>query len=520
MSPLPDSLRPLLNPRAYPHPVQAVQLVETHISWVLLTGQFAYKIKRPVALPFVDLRSLEHREYLCHEEVRLNRRFAPELYLGVCKITAAEHGATLDGSGPAIEHAVKMLQFARGGELDVLLESHGIAPSALGEFGRELARLHSSLPNAPPDTAWGQPEWVHGAILRNLDESIEAASGFADVGKLHALRELLGHRLRAAARWMAERHADGKVRECHGDLHCSNVVRRQSRLLPFDCLEFEPSFRWIDVADEIAFPLSDLDSRNRPAHSQAFLNGYLEEGGDYHACRFLDLYKTHRSLVRAKVAALNVAGSADRQVINRAHERYDTHIRCAYASVTDKRPLLILMSGLSGSGKTWLARRIAVPFNAVHLRSDIERKRLAGLSACERSGSSVGSGLYSSEVSARLHRHLLDCAESALVGGYTTIVDAAFGRRADRGRFAELGRHLRITTCLIHCHAPVEVLRSRIEGRARQGGDPSEADLAVLEWQRSHHESLQADESLDVFQAASDDPAVLSRVKRYIASRM
>jgi len=519
MSPLPDSLRSLLSPSAYPHPVQAVQLVETHISWVLLTGRFAYKIKRPVALPFVDLRSPEHREYLCHEEVRLNRRFAPELYLGVCKITAAGHGATLDGSGPVIEHAVKMLQFERGAELDVLLESHGIIPRELGEFGRELARLHFKLPYEPPNPAWGQPEAVRDVILRNLDESIEASSGFADVSKLHGLREALGRRLGAAARWLAERYAGGKIRECHGDLHCSNVVRRQACLLPFDCLEFEPSLRWIDVADEIAFLLSDLDSRNRPAHSQAFLSGYLEEGGDYQACRFLDLYKAHRSLVRAKVAALSAAGSAERRVIDRAHERYDTHIRCAYASLTDKRPLLILMSGLSGSGKTWLARRLALPFNAVHLRSDIERKRLAGLGACEQSGSGLGAGLYSSEVSARLHRHLLDCAESALVGGYTTIVDAAFGRRADRGRFAELGQHLRITTCLIHCHAPVEVLRSRIEERARQGGDPSEADLAVLEWQRSHHEPLQADESLDAFEAASDDPAVLGRIAQYIASR-
>jgi len=178
------------------------------------------------------------------------------------------------------------------------------------------------------------------------------------------------------------------------------------------------------------------------------------------------------------------------------------------------------MSGFSGSGKTWLAKQLAVPFGAVHLRSDIERKRLAGLSADERSGSGVGAGLYSSEMSACVHQHLLDCAESALAGGFTTIVDATFGRREERRRFAEFGRHLRITMCLIHCHAPMEVLRSRIAERAGHGGDSSEADLAVLEWQRSHHEPLQADESLDVFEAASDDPKVLGWIKRYIASRI
>jgi aminoglycoside phosphotransferase family enzyme/predicted kinase len=516
---LPDSLRPLLSPRAYPHPVQAVQLIETHISWILLSGQIAYKIKRPVALPFVDLRSAEHREYLCHEEVRLNRRFAPDLYLGVCKITAGEHGAMFDGAGPVIEHAVRMLQFERREELDVLLESHRIGPGELGEFGRELARLHSGLPTVPPNPAWGRPEAVREVILRNLDESIEVARGFADATKLHALREPLGRRLEAAAPWMAERSARGKIRECHGDLHCSNIVRRQSRLLAFDCLEFEPAFRWIDVADEIAFLLCDLDSRNRPAHAQAFLGGYLEQSGDHHACRFLDLYKAHRSLVRAKVAVLSAAGSADPQAISKAHERYDTHIRRAYASLAPQRPLLILMSGLSGSGKTWLATRLALPFGAVHLRSDIERKRLAGLSARERSGSPVGAGLYSSEMSARLQRQLLDCAESTLAGGYTTLVDATFARREDRRRFIELGGRLRVNTCLIHCHAPVEVLRARIEDRARQGGDPSEADLAVLEWQQRHYEPVQADEALDVFEASSDDPGALGWIKRYIASR-
>jgi len=176
------------------------------------------------------------------------------------------------------------------------------------------------------------------------------------------------------------------------------------------------------------------------------------------------------------------------------------------------------MSGLSGSGKTWLATRIAPPFGAVHIRSDVERKRLAGLTPSARSGSGVGAGLYSCEMSTQLHLHLLNCAESTLAGGYTTLVDATFGRCDERRRFAELGKRLGVTSCLIHCHAPLEVLRSRVEGRSRRGGDPSEADLAVLEWQRQHEEPLRADESLDVFEASSTDPTVLDRLKRYVAS--
>jgi predicted kinase len=294
-------------------------------------------------------------------------------------------------------------------------------------------------------------------------------------------------------------------------------VRVQSQLRAFDCLEFEPSFRWIDTADEIAFLLTDLDSRNRPAHAQAFLGGYLEQGGDYQGCRFLDLYKAYRSLVRAKVAVLGVAGSADRALINRAHDRYNAYIRCAYGSLSPKRTLLILMSGLSGSGKTWLATHLAPPFGAIHIRSDIERKRLAGLCASDQSGSAVGEGLYSSGMSARVHRHLLDAAESTLSGGYTTIVDATFSRREDRARFAELGQRLGVTVRLIHCQAPLDVMRSRILDRKRLSDDPSEADLAVLEWQQKHYEPLEVDESFDVFEASSSDPSVLDRLKRDLA---
>jgi uncharacterized protein len=517
---LPDTLEALLSPRAYPHSVQAVQLVETHISWILLTGEVAYKIKRPVALAFVDLRSPEHREFLCNEEVRLNRRFAPDLYLGVCRITADEQGATVDGLGRVIEHAVRMRQFERRDELDTLLESNRIGTDDLGEFGRELARIHSTLPSAASDSQWGRAEAVHAALLRNLDETTQAARGFADTAQLYAMRRSLEQTLEAASHWMAGRHARGNVRECHGDLHCSNVVRVQSRLLAFDCLEFEPAFRWIDVADEIAFLLADLESYDRPTHAQAFLNGYLEQSGDYDACRFLHLYKAHRSFVRAKVTVLSVAGSGDRdsKALDRAQKRYNAHIRCAHDSLSPKRPLLVLMSGLSGSGKTWLATRLALPLGAVHIRSDVERKRLAGLTASERSGSGVAEGLYSSDMSARLHRYLLEAAESTLAGGCTTIVDATFNQRADRGQFAALANQLGVRICLIHCDAPVDVLRSRIAERARRGGDASEADLAVLEWQQRHYQPLLADESLDVFEASTGDPAVLGKVERYITS--
>ena len=515
---LPHTLESLLSPQAYPHAVQAVQVVETHISWILLTGQFAYKVKRPVALAFVDLRSPKRREFLCHEEVRLNRRFAPDVYVGVCSITADEVGARIDGTGQVIEHAVKMHQFDRDEELDTLLMSHRIKPVELETFGGELARIHAGLPSVDPADGWGRAESVRATILRNLDECIQVVGDFALTEKLCAVRLPLEQRLEAGAQWIAERHASGKVRECHGDLHCSNIVRQQSRLIAFDCLEFEPAFRWIDVADEVAFLLADLEFCQRPAHMQAFLGGYLAGSGDYHACQFLDLYAAHRSLVRAKVMALGATDSRDPSVVSATRERCDRHLSCAHARLSPKQPMLILMSGLSGSGKTWLATRLALPFGAVHIRSDIERKRLAGLSAADRSRSSLCQDLYSPAMNVRLHQHLLRCTESTLSGGYTTIVDATFSRREDRRSFAELARRLAVNFRLVHCHAPLDVLRSRIEERERRGGDPSEANVAVLEWQQQHYEPVQTDESFDVFEALTSDPSVLGKLKRYIGS--
>jgi aminoglycoside phosphotransferase family enzyme len=287
---LPEYLRALLHPGAYPHPVQQVGLVETHISWILLTGEFAYKIKRPVRYPFIDLRSAEHRTFLCHEELRLNRRFAPEIYLDVCAITTLDGAARIGGVGKVVEHAVKMQQFPRDEELDRLFATSQVAPHELTVFGRDLATIHAGLPVAGSAQAWGRPAAVRAIVLENFEECARAARVYGRDGEVHSLRTLLRARFEIATPCMSERFAGGKVRECHGDLHSRNVVRHGGRLLAFDCAEFEPAFRWVDVADEIAFLLADLDADHRPLHAQAFLGGYLAESGDYQACRLLGLY--------------------------------------------------------------------------------------------------------------------------------------------------------------------------------------------------------------------------------------
>jgi len=509
VSVLPGHLQALLTPRAYPHPVREVQLVETHVSWVLLTGEFAYKIKRPVQYSFVDQRSLERRQFLCEEEVRLNLRFAPELYLGVCPITVRAGEANVEGSGPVIEHAVRMHQFSRDDELDQLLEAGCIEAAELESFGHELAQIHRRLPVGPAPQ--GCPVSALATLVHhNLDECARAGKALGWVADLTPLQTALEALIASTAPLRSRRLAHRHVRECHGDLHVRNIVRRGKRLVAFDCLEFDPALRWVDVADEIAFLLADLGARQRPLHAQAFLDGYLTESGDYEACALQSLFQAHRALVRAKITVLTVTqAQLPSSDTGAAHRQYVAYIEGARRSVMPKRPVLVLVCGLSGSGKTWLARRLAPRLAAVHVRSDIERKRLAGLAATDHSPSPLGAGLYSPLATERVYNRLAECAAQALRGGYTIIVDATFARAEHRARFRDLATSLGVKFGVVYCHAPRQVLQDRIVERQRRFDDPSDANLAILSWQEERFEPPGANEGLAVLDAASPDGAAI-----------
>jgi uncharacterized protein len=520
---LPSALRKLLEPAAYPHPAQDVALVTTHISWVLLAGEYAYKIKRPVRYPFVDLTSLEHRRFLCEEELRLNRRFAPELYLDVCRVVSVNGAAAIVLPPPAnarhvdrgaerlIEYAVRMRRFSAAEELDRLLEDRRIEPRELEAFGQELARMHARLAAAAATSSWGRPEEIRTQLLRNLDECAAAAAAFDAAGEVLALRAPLEARLAGSMPWLAARRSNGRIRECHGDLHSRNIVRVRGRLLAFDCLEYEPAFRWIDTADETAFLTSDLQARGCPRHAQAFRGGYLGESGDYHACRVLGLYEAHRALVRAKVAALSAAGNGPggaQDVLRREHVRL---VAFAAATLQRKEPRLLLMSGLSGSGKTRLARQLAERLSAVHIRSDVERKRRAGLGGLAQSHSGVAADLYSAAATAAVYDDLARAAEDVLSGGMTAIVDATFLERTRRASFAALAARSGAALQLILCEAPEAVLRARIAERSRAGSDASEADLEVLAWQLARAEPPTAGEGIEVIRVATERPDALDQ---------
>ena len=497
----------MLRPEAYPHPVSSIQLLQTHMSWVLLTGDYVYKLKRPVRFAFADFSDPAHRAWLCAEELRLNRRYAPSLYLDVVAVRRdpRDGEARIGPDGPILEHAVRMRQFDRRDELATLVAAGAVAATEFREFGVALAIQHRALPTLPTDAPFGSPAAVARTLRRNLAEwYLQAPDGPVRL----RLRRQLAHRLRGARDALAARHRGGHVRECHGDLHLSNLVRLDGRITPFDALEFEPAFRHVDVADEVAFLAADLRGYGRADLAHAFLDGYLDESGDHDLLRVLDLYLLHRSLVRAKVMAIRARDGADAGRARQWREREADFVALALRVGEPREPRLLLMQGLSGSGKSWLARRLAPRLDAVHLRSDRERKRLAGLAPLAASGSPTGGGLYASDLTARTYARLRDCADAALAGGHDVICDATFLLRAQRAGFVALAAKHGVRAMLLRCDASDAVLRTRIESRRTAANDPSEADASVLDWQRARLEPPSDHEGLGVFaiDTGAEDP--------------
>jgi aminoglycoside phosphotransferase family enzyme/predicted kinase len=508
----PHVLAGLLTPHGYPHPVSDVELIETPLSWVLLTGHHAYKIKRPVAHAGVDLQAPERRAQQCEAELALNRPFAPDLYLAVCPISEVDGKAVVDGAGPPIEYAVRMRQFERAQELDALLRAGDIEPAELEAFGTALAEVHARLPHVQPPDGRGKPSTVCARVRSNLDQAAQALAALDKPLAIQALRAGVTAQLDRSMPMLAARWAAGRVRECHGDLHARNIVRFEDRLVPFDRLEFDPASRWIDVADELATLLADLDWRGQPRRAHAFLGGYLLASGDYQALRVLPLYRAHRALLRAKQVALHAHGASDPRVRASACVEMDALVDRAGRALRRRTPGLVVLCGLPGSGKTWLSQALGVRLGAVLLRSAVERRRLAGLCPSVRSKPAAGAALYTDVAGAAVYEHLAHCAQDVLGGGFTAIIDASFALRTDRARMAAMAARLGVPVWLIHCWAPNEVWQQRLAQRHDAGPEALQADAALFARQQQRFEPIEAEAGMDVIEANTADPACVARV--------
>jgi aminoglycoside phosphotransferase family enzyme/predicted kinase len=480
----------LLRPQAWPHPVESLELCETHISWVLLTGKYAYKIKKPVDFGFLDFSSLEKRKHFCEEEVRLNRRLAPQIYLDVVAIHGTPESPNLCGDGPLQDYAVRMQQFDTRQGFDQMLRRDDLNPWHMDKTADTLAAFHLHTAVADAASGYGTPEAVLAPVQENFEEirqHLDNQVEDAGVRNQFAMLERWSTQTwRALTPVFRTRQESGFVRECHGDLHLRNIIYWREAVIPFDCLEFSPGLRWIDVMSELAFLLMDLDDHRRPDLARRLLNTYLEITGDYAGLQVLRFYQVYRALVRAKVASLRLAQAPDPEAV----EEISKYIRLASFYTQEHRGRLVITHGLSGSGKTHISQQILEQAGVIRLRSDVERKRLFGLSARDSSDSGEQQGIYHADANTLTYAHLLDLAKSLVGWGFTVLVDAAFLQLGQRALFLDYAQGTGIPLRILHCEAEAEIQRQRIVARGEQGDDASEADLAILQWQLDRQEPL------------------------------
>lgn len=497
----------------YPHPVTDIELIETHISWVLLTGEYAYKIKKPLNLGFLDFSTLALRQHCCDEELRLNRRFAPDIYLEVVRITGDANSPHVSGDGAAIEYAVKMRQFPQEALASSLLAAGSLTPRHVEFFAAELATIHRAAAATNAVSTFGTPPSMLDAAIQNFDQLSPLLTGADDVAAMARLRAWTMREHDARKSLMDERRVKGAVREGHGDLHLGNIVLIEGRLVPFDCIEFNPSLRWNDVLSEAAFLVMDLHDRGSPRLAWLFLNAYLEHAGDYDGVGVLRFYLVYRALVRAKIHALRAAQpgltTARRRSLQHAARNYLTLAE----TFTGRQPAaLIITHGLSGSGKSRIAGELMQQPGAIRIRSDVERKRLHGLAPRDRETGAVGASIYGDDATQSLYQHLASCAQGIIAAGYTVIVDAAFLKRWQRELLARVAAEAGVPFLIMAVAAPEDVLRQRILQRQSADDDPSDAGIAVLEHQLKTREPLSAGEHGMSMELSSDgpDPAACS----------
>ncbi len=518
---LPEYILSLLRPDAYSHSVKTVELVETHISWVLLTGDYAYKIKKPVNLGFLDFSSLEKRHFYCQEELRLNSRLAPELYLEVVAITGSKQDAKFGGSGAVIEYAVKMRQFPSNLQMDKLLNTGQIQPRHITHLAETIAAFHQQTDIASAESDYGDPQIIYKPVQDNFTLLKELLSEHKQLDRLEKLRQWSHASYEDLKPVFAQRKEAGFIRECHGDLHTANIVVIDNKPTAFDCIEFSPSLRWTDTASDIAFLIMDLQYRGQRTFAWQFLNHYLEISGDYRALQVLRFYLVYRAMVRAKVAAIGASQMPDqsRQYHDAIQSCYD-YLKLADTFAQPDKPILIITCGMSASGKSTLTTPLVAGLSAIRLRSDVERKRLFRQNKNDHNDQkqthpSFNTGIYSPETSRQTYQYLCDQAEMILTSGYPVIIDAAFLNYEQRRLFYQLAQKKRVPFIILHFTAQPDTLRQRISKRVN---DVSDADCSVLEQQLLNWKPLQDNEQPYVIAIDTESPfdpgQIIYRIKQ------
>jgi len=481
----------LKNPAIYPHPVTQVELIETHISWVFLTGEFVYKIKKPVDLGFLNFSSLKKRHLYCNLELTLNQRLAPDYYLEVISITGSYSLPQFSGSEEPIEYAVKMRQFPQHAQLDRVLAENELSFHHMDLLADKISEFHQQIQVAGKSQSFGDLSHVHSPLQSCLKDIFIRLDSESDINRIQALQDWSESEFQRLKNQFLLRKSHGFVRECHGDLHLRNIAIVNEEVIAFDGIEFSEDLRWNDVISEIAFLVMDLQDHEQYALASRFLNQYLERTGDYSGLVVLKYYLLYRAIVRAMVSCIRLKQEGlSKEAIKHEQKDFQKYLQLAESYTKQTKTKLFITHGLSGSGKSTVSQVLMQEYPAIRIRSDVERKRLRGIETSNRDKSGVQKGIYNQNTSKETYLHLVTLAETLLTSGFSVVIDAAFLQKKQRELFSNLAQKLKVKFTILACDVDIDTIRQRLIQRNIENKDVSDADLDVLEYQIHHLNSL------------------------------
>jgi uncharacterized protein len=484
-STLPALIQQMLLPEFYPHPVtMPIESIQTHASIVILTGEFAYKLKKPVNFGFLDYSTVAKRQHFCQEELRLNQRGAKELYLEVVSIAKHDDRYQFGDEGEIVDYVVKMVQFPQENLLSNLFSAGKITETEIEDVAGVVAAFHANANTSEYINSFGTIDCIRQSIEDNYYHTEKYIDRIQTQLQYTATKAYSDRYFSEHPELFTQRVNGGFIRECHGDLHLRNICRWHDKILLFDCIEFNEPFRFVDTMYDVAFVVMDLEARGRKDLANRFLNTYTEQSGDWEGLQVLPLYLSRQAYVRAKVTSflLDDPGihAAEKQAAARTASDY---YRQAWEYTRTDRGKLIMLSGLSGAGKSTLGKQIALQVGAIQIRSDGVRKHLGGIPLIAKGDAS----LYTPEMTARTYDRLLDLAQKSIARGFTVVLDAKYDRVALRAAVIDLARTQNIPLQVFHCTAPDEILRDRLRQRT---GDIADATVDLLASQQATWEDF------------------------------
>lgn len=473
----------------YAHPTTSFSQLETHCSYVLLTGEYAYKIKKPVNFGFLDYSDLAKRKHFCEEEVKRNQAMAGSVYLNVMPVYGSIEAPSFTAVGEPIEYAVKMREFSQDNLLSKVQAEKRLTTTMIDKLAQNLADFHLSAPPVPNELAIGSAEHAQQQTADNFTQTLPLLTDSKDIAELKALQlevETLYEKIKPV---IDRRKQTGFVRQCHGDVHLNNIVLIDDEPVIFDCIDFNDDFCWTDTMADVAFITMDLDEFGEHPLSWRLLNQYLELSGDYDGLNVLAYFQSYRAMVRAKVAQFTLVNCESQAEKTTQYQRYLGCVALARHYLQPLTKRLLITSGVSASGKSTLAKHIQVELDLIRITSDRERKRLANIKLTEDCTADVLAGIYQNAHTENTYQTLSTLAETIIAAGYPVLVDATFRKHKYRQQFAKIAAHLNVPFAILYCHAPEAQLRQWLNERQASSDNVSEATQDVLSMQLEQFES-------------------------------